>query len=257
MSANLEWFDPYYLLIFPVVLLFIAALKLQSQKDDYELKTPNIVFQRGDVATGVLYTQYEVVPLGQEIDRTRMISPAVHFVYVFLKNDPEGYRGEERTAKKLVAAFDIYTFDNLKHPIKSFWGKPRNTIQVTRRPKDMPFQDLAEFDLPPNGFPHRVDFALKHDDDEDMYGYNDEAQRYSKDGRYAQLKLPKQFLLKIRLKAVGLVSEPSWWYRIDNGGKGEKPVIRQLTAKEIRRLPKSIPDKGGSQTKSGKLREGS
>lgn len=232
----------------PALLLLIAGWKLQNKLNGFESKTPRIVFQRGDVATGALYAQHKVVPLDEDIDRTQMISPTVHFVYVFLKNDPTGYRGEERTAKKLVAAFDIYALDNLKSPLMGFWGKPRDTIQVTRRPTDMPFQDLAEFDLPPNGLPHRIDFALKHDSDADMYGYNDEAQRYSKDGRYAPLILPKHFLTKVRVKAVGLDKETSSWYRVDNGGKGIKPTITQLTEGEIRRLPKSKPDKEGSQT---------
>jgi len=107
----------------------------------------------------------------------------------------------------------------------------------------MPFEDLAEFDLPPNGFPQRVDFALKHDNSDDMYGYNDEYQRYSRDGRDESAKLPKQFLVKTRVKAVGLSGEKSWWYRVDNGGKGIKPIIRQLDIKEIEKLPKSVPDK--------------
>lgn len=232
----------------PVLLLLIVGWKLQNKLDGYESKMPCIVFQRGDVSTGALYAQHKIVPLNENMDRTQMISPVVHFVYVFLKNDPKGYRGEDRTAKKLVAAFDVYTLGNLKSPLMGFWGKPEDTLQVNRRPSDMPFQDLAEFDLLPNGLPHRINFALKHDNDEDMYGFNDHTQRYSRDGRYVQFTLPKHFLVKVRVKAVGLIGEPSWWYRVDNGGKGIKPVITQLTTQEIRNLMKSIPDKRDSQT---------
>ena len=101
----------------------------------------------------------------------------------------------------------------------------------------MPFTDLMELDLPPNGLPHKIDFAIKYHEDEDMYGYNDEIQRYSTDGRPYQYKLPpEKFLVRVRMKAVGLSGEVSGWYELTHNGKQSKPTIRQLSQKEIREL---------------------
>jgi len=232
-----DWFQPYYLWGFPTILFLIAAFKLQRKTNDYESKSPYIVFQGGDVATGAHYKQKRFVPVNQEIDRTEALGLEVYYAYVFVKNDPQGYRGEERTARKAVCAIEIYEANNLKVPFVSFWGSWRGTPQVMTRPSHAPFEDLAEFDLPPNGFPHRVDFALKFREDEDMYGYNDEAQRYSKDGRWEKLKLPpKRFFVQVRLKAIGLKDKPLCWYEVNHEGSQSKPVIRQLSKEEIKAL---------------------
>lgn len=234
---NFDWFNPYWLAIFPAILLFIAALKLQRKNDDYESKTPNIVFQEGNVATGAIYRQSQFVPEDQEIDRTQALGLQVYLVYVFVKNDPKGYRGEERTAKKSVAAIDVFQANNIKKASLSFWGHWRDKPQVTTRPRHVSFTDLMEYDLPPNGLPHRIDFATKYHEDEDMYGYNDEIQRYSTDARPPQYKLPSEgFFVRVRIRAIGLNGEVSWWYQVNHSGKQSKPTIKQLSKDEIKRL---------------------
>lgn len=105
-----------------------------------------------------------------------------------------------------------------------------------------------ELDLPPNGIPHRIDFALKYHIDEDMYGYNDEAHKYSTDGRFMNLKLPpNRFIVRVSLKAVGLKNKPSGWYEVNHMGKQSQPNIKQLSKGELKTMMLTH-DKKGSQT---------
>lgn len=236
MLKNFDWFNPYWLAIFPAVLLFVAACKLQRKLDEHESKLPCIIFGQGEVALAKAYETKEFVLIDEGINRSKPLG-GVYMVYVFVKNDPSGYRTEERTAKKAASIIDVYNTTNLKTPIKSFWGKWRDKPQASSRPHHVPIADLMEFDLPPNGIPHRIDFALKYHVDEDMYGYNDEAHRYSSDGRFVNLKLPpNHFFVRVSLKAVGLEDKPSGWYEIKHEGEQSKPTIRQLSKKEIKRL---------------------
>lgn len=245
----LDWIKISYFAFVPALLLFIAAFKLQKKADDYDSRIPCIVFQKGEVATGAIYEQRQFVPIDQEANRSKLIGDNLYLVYVFVKNDPTDYRGEERTAKKAVAIIEVYVLSDIHKPLLSFWGHWRDKPQVITRPRHMPFTDLAELDLPPNGMPHRIDFAIKYRDDNEMYGYNDHAQRYSPDGRFDEYKLPYgEFFVKIRLKAVGMRVEPSEWYKITHGGAQTKPIIMQLSEKEMKSLKKLTPDKGDSQT---------
>lgn len=235
MLNNFDWFNPYWLAIFPAVLLFIAALKLQRKVDDYESQSPCIIFGQGEVATGNIYETKEFTPIDQPINRSKALG-LFYMVYVFVKNDPpSGHRAEERTAGKAAAIIEVYEPANLKTPTKSYWGKWRDKPQASSRPHHVPIADLMELDLPPNGIPHRIDFALKYDVDEDMYGYNDEAHRYCSDGRFVNLKLPpNRFFVRVSLKAVGLKDKPSGWYEISHKGKQSKPTIRQLSKDELK-----------------------
>lgn len=236
MLDSLDWFNPYWLAIFPAILLLIAGVKLQRNVDVYESKLPCIIFGSGEVATGVTYETAEFTPPDKGINRSKPIGD-LYMVYIFVKNDPVGYRTEERTARKAASIIEVYDTDNLKTPVKSFWGKWRDKPQASSRPHHVSISDLMEFDLPPNGIPHRIDFAIKYHADEDMYGYNDEAHRYSSDGRFAELKLTaNNFFIRVKLKAIGLKDEPSWWYEIEHQGKQSKPTIRRLSKDAIKRL---------------------
>lgn len=122
----------------------------------------------------------------------------VYFMYTFVKNDPKGYRTENKTAHKAAPIIDIYdkaiSRDTLV-PVYSFWGLWGDNPQLATRPSHMPYMDLVEFDLLPNGVPHKIYFALKHSVDDNMYGMCLQSQKFSEDGRYDDLILPSRGIL--------------------------------------------------------------
>ncbi|MDD5312395.1 MAG: hypothetical protein PHO26_05095 [Dehalococcoidia bacterium] len=236
--VHLEWFRISYLAFIPALLLLIAACKLQRKADDIDSKRPRLIFMNGGTSEGIMYHQKQFVSPNQDIDRTEPISANTYFVFAFVKNDPIEHMGDIQTAKSAAPTVCIYSTNNLQKPILSFWGHWREKPQVTTRLKYDSFPDgYLELDLKPNKIPHRIDFALKHDQDECMYAYNDESHRYSPDGRYEKFKLDlKQYFVKISISANNISKEQSGWYEIQNNGAFVKPTIRQLSSIELVRL---------------------
>jgi hypothetical protein len=233
-----SWFQAHslwFIIGLPLMLLLIAGIKLQFRIGEYEDKNPVIVFGDGVIAKAVAKDLNDSNILGD----TRLFN-------IFIKNDPpKNNRSDIKTASKVVSIVDIYATDNLKTPFLSYFGKWRDTPQYNPVTHKEALAQLMELDeLPPNGLPRHLDFAIKHFTDEDIYGYNDEAHKYAKGGRYERFKLPfKRILVCIRIKAVNLRGEPASWYEIENKGSNVEPTIRHLSLAEIKGLIKAQPVK--------------
>lgn len=225
------------------ILLFIAGTRLQWRVLSLQGGGATIVFMRGDRATGNMWLQKTVISEREELDRTLPSGKGVSWIYVFIKNDPPEVRSTDKTAIKAVGTVELFDLSDMSRPYMSYFGRWRQNPQVATRPRHVGYEDLAELDLPPNGHPHRLEIALKHPEDDAIYGYNDDSQRYTQDGRYEVLTFKSRVtFVKVGLKGVNVKGHPTSWYRVTHEGSGTEPCIDQIALKDIKRLDHGMED---------------
>lgn len=210
MLSNFEWFSPYYLLIFPAILLFIAALKLQRKVDKYE-RQPRPHLEPCDSP----YTDRREI---RSIDGKQLIGKPL-FCHIIFRNKPN-IRRPEANAPKVRTVMTFYDVAG-KRKFQLDKVRPAGIAQPPhQQPSELP-QKYYEVEYNANGNPWEITVALKYEEDDECYAFDDHCYRY-----YSTKWRKPEYLLQgdsfyIKVDLSGENTEGTWWFELKNHGVGK------------------------------------
>ena len=133
----------------------------------------------------------------------------------------------EAKASDVIAEISFYSDEGelILDRIYGRWGdveQPRKAFE--------PIREYAKVEFEPTGYPHELDIAMKYEEDEDCYAFNNETYFSGcHDWRVPKFLLRgNRFRIKVNLKGVPMVDK-EWWFMLYNEGVGKGIRIEVMT----------------------------
>lgn len=149
---------------------------------------------------------------------TRELIGSPSFAHIPFCNNPQ-VRSADARAKDVVAEITFFDSEGKKEVLEPFWGRWGDTKQPSYLESGTPTRELDSVDFEESGLEHELDIALKYQDEEVCYAYNNES--YWASG----WKLPKFILhgerFQIRVRLRGQMVDKEWWFILHNLGKNQ------------------------------------
>jgi hypothetical protein len=234
------------LLIGLLLMPFFTFSKVSKDLSDIKHSLPNIE-----------YSQSYETPLYNK--KTKELY--FHVIELWFKNCPSSPM-ESSIAKGVTASISFYDYSDKPKLILNMQG----VWFIAEAPDFGAPQDIrSTMDMSPNDEKWKLLVALKHDGEDDAYGFAYESFTYNAkgDGREELKKLvPGEYLVDIELKGVGVKNK--FWSKLTNPGKGaelnmdtvkvnddklkNKGITKKALLKLLNKASKPIkkPDRGNS-----------
>lgn len=208
-----DWFQPSYLAIVPAVLLLIAALKLQRRVDISEEKPrPHLEI------SGLPYTDKRAI---RSVDASRKLIGEPFFCHVKFQNNPK-IRSPQANACKVFSTITFYDM-NGKQKLQLDKVRFSEIAEPPFRQPSMSNRDYYEVEFNANGHPWELTIALKYEEDDNCYAFDDESYNAPEWKKPQYLLQEKSYWVKVSLSGENTQGE--WWFKLQNYGIGKDPQL--------------------------------
>ena len=161
--------------------------------------------------------------------------PKPYFTHVKFCNTPQ-VRSTDARAKDVIAEITFFDSEGGNEVLKPFKGRWGDTKQPSYLEQGTPTRELDSVDFEENGNEHELDIALKYQDEEVCYAFNNTS--YSAPmWKNPNFELNgERFQVRVRLK--GQMVDKEWWFTLHNLGRnqglkievGKEAIDRQVAS---------------------------
>jgi hypothetical protein len=189
----------------------------QKQRDEARKETEKLINKLDGIKNSrpnMVLVKTEKLPSKIINIKTGEISGEPWFVRVQFANDPLSPL-QAVEASNVVGHIDICGKD--RKPLLRMIGRWSETTEIAFGGQPMETEQIV---IPPNGRPYPMDIAMKYQEDEEFYGYNNDNPRLAPDWRDNNKKLTVgDYLVIVRLRGNNVDKE--FLFDLTNKGKGE------------------------------------
>ena len=144
--------------------------------------------------------------------------PKPYFIHVKFYNNPQ-VRTADARAKDVIAKITFSDSEGENEVLNPFKGRWGDTKQPSYLEQGTPPRELDSVDFEESGLEHELDIALKYQDEEVCYAFNNTS--YS-----APMWKNPNFILhgerfQINVRLTGQMVDKEWWFILHNLGKNQ------------------------------------
>lgn len=148
-----------------------------------------------------------------------VVSPSKpYFTHVKFCNNPQ-VRTADARAKDVIAQITFSDSEGENEVLNPFKGRWGDTKQPSYLEQGTPMRELHSVDFEESGLEHELDIALKYQDEEVCYAYNNESYWASGWKLLEFILHGERFQISVRLK--GQKVDKEWWFILHNLGKNQ------------------------------------
>ena len=210
----------------PAILFMVAGIKAQYKVNKYETKPkPNLeIFGQPYIEDRIIYV---ITTSKETVSRQAVGKP--HFAHVKFRNAPK-IRSPEANAKRVIAEITYYDSNGVeKLPLRPDGIRFGGITQPPYQDKGKPRHEYHEIEFNANGYAHELTIAMKYEEDEYCYAYDDLSYGYS-DWRKPKYKLEgNDFYIKVNLNGEN-IQQGEWWFKLHNKGIGDSMKLDSIPA---------------------------
>ena len=166
--------------------------------------------------------------------------PKPYFTHVKFCNNPQ-FRTADARAKDVIAEITFFISEGETKILNPFYGRWCDTKQPSYLEQGTPMRELHSVDFEESGLEHELDIALKYQDEEVCYAFNNTS--YSAPmWKNPNFELHgERFQVRVRLK--GQMVDKEWWFTLHNLGRNQGLKI-EVGKEAIDRQADSIGELG-------------